>query len=270
MTIRESLDPDRSLWDLIAVELRRQREFHKLSGSRLAALFGCDRSTVSRYESGLLKLTERHAKIADREWGTEGLFARLVRFAKTGKDEDWFIGLIEYEARATRVKMWEVLVVSGLLQTPDYARALFAVNRVDDLDAAVERRMARQAAVFDRPNPPDITMILNWTVLEQPVAPPQIMRAQMARLLEVGERPGVNVRVLERGNAAHAGLDGSCTLLTVDDRDIAYADAPHGGRIIRHPHEVQAFSTRFDRIGDIATPVGPSRALIERVMESYT
>jgi transcriptional regulator with XRE-family HTH domain len=270
MDARESLDPDRSLWHLIAVELRRQRELNKLSGSRLAALLGCDRSTVSRYESGTRKLPEKHAKVIDRAWGAEGLFERLVRYAKSGNDEDWFLGLTEYEAMATRIKMWEVLVVPGLLQTPDYARAVLTAGILDDVDAAVEKRMARQAAVFNRPKLPHLTVILNWVVLEQPIGPPEIMRAQLARLLEVGELPNVSVRILEKAARAHVGLDGSCILLTVNGKDIAFADAPQRGRIIREVHDVEDFAVRFDRIGDIAAPAGPSRALIERAMESYT
>src|SRR5688500_7490671 len=154
MTARESLDPDRSLWHVLAVELRRRREFRKISGSRLGAVLGCDRSTVSRYESGLLRIPERHARILDREWDTGGLFGSLVHHAKIRNVEDWFVGLTEYEARASRIRMWEMALVPGLLQTPEYARAALSVGLVDDLEAAIETRLARQAAVFDRPKPP--------------------------------------------------------------------------------------------------------------------
>jgi Domain of unknown function (DUF5753) len=269
MTIRESLDPDRSLWDLIATELRRHRERNKISGSRLGAMLGCDRSTVSRYESGLLKLPEKHARMIDREWSTEGLFTRLVHFAKARNEEDWFVDLTEYEARATRIKMWEVTWAPGLLQTLDYARAALAVGLADDVEAALEKRMARQSAVFDRPKPPHVSVVLNWVVLEQPVGDAETMRGQFARLLDAGGLPHVSIRVLEKDAGAHAGLDGSCKMLTVDDRDVAYADAPHGGRLMREPVDVQSIATRFDRIGDLATPVGPSRILIERAMESF-
>lgn len=270
MATRESLDPDRSLWHLIAVELRRQREERKISGTRLSDILGCDRSTVSRYESGMLHLPERHAKIIDQEWGLGLLFTRLVHFAKAGKKEDWFTGLSEYESRASRIKMWELVMVPGLLQTHDYARAALAVGLVDDVEASLERRLARQAAVFDRPKPPHVSVLLNWVALVQPVGDPEVHRRQLAWLLEVGERPNVSVRVVEREVGAHVGLDGSCKLLTVKDRDIAFAEAPDGGRLIREPAEVQSIILRFDRIGDMAAPIGPSRALIERAMVNFT
>ena len=198
MEARESLDPDRSLWHLVAVELRRQRVLHDLSGSKLALLLDCDRSTVSRYESGTLKLTEKHAKVLDHEWVLDCLLTRLVHFARSGNSEDWFVGLTEYEARATRIKMWEIGLVPGLLQTPEYARAALAVGLVDDLEDAFEKRMARQAAVFERLKPPHVSILLNWVVLAQVVGGAEVMRGQLARLLEVAELPNVSVRVVER------------------------------------------------------------------------
>jgi hypothetical protein len=216
-----------------------------------------------------MRLTERHAKILDREWGTGGLFAHLVHHARIRADEDWFVGLTDYEARATRMKMWEVTWMPGLLQTPEYARAALSVGLVDDLEDAFEKRMARQAAVFGRPKPPHLWVLLSWAVLEQPVGGAAVMRGQLARLLEASDLPHVSVRVVEREAGEHVGLDGSVWLLTVDDRDIAHADGPHGGTLMRDPAEVQSICTRFDRIGDIACPVGPSRTLIERAMESY-
>ena len=95
------------------------------------------------------------------------------------------------------------------------------------------------------------------------------MRGQLARLLGVAELPTISVRVLEREAVQHCGLDGPFRLLTVDDRDIAFDDAPTRGRLMLDPAEVQNAAVRYDRISELATSVGPSRALIERAMETY-
>ncbi|WP_433326322.1 helix-turn-helix domain-containing protein [Spirillospora sp. CA-294931] len=263
------LDPNRSLWHLIAVEVRRQRELHKISGTRLADLLECDRSTVSRIENGLRRLSLAYAGRLDELWATEGLFTHLVGFASATDDGDWFTGLKEYEPRATRLRMWEISVVPGLLQTPDYARAVLSAGLNEDLDRAVELRLARQAAVFERPKPPQVFVILNWVVLEEVFGNATIMRGQLAHLIEMAELPNVSVRVLEKGAGGHMGVEGSFQVLTVDDRDIVYADAAGRGRLIVDPPEVQYLSTGYDRIGDIATTVGPSLSLIERTMEAY-
>jgi uncharacterized protein DUF5753 len=93
------------------------------------------------------------------------------------------------------------------------------------------------------------------------------MRAQFAQLLERSERPNISVRVLEKDAGGHLGVEGSFCLLTVDDREVAYADARARDRLILNPSDVQ-LSVAYDRIGAIAATVGPSRALIERTMES--
>ncbi|MFF5265149.1 helix-turn-helix domain-containing protein [Actinomadura viridis] len=270
MAGQESLDPDRSMWDFIAVELRRQRRARGVSGAALARIIGRDRSIVSRIESGKIPMQLDHAEIIDREWNLERLFTRLVKFAKERKDDEWRLGdLTEQEARATRVRMWEIGLVPGLLQTPDYARAVFSAGLVRDLDTAVQTRLDRQAAVFGRERPPEVSVILNWVVLEQPVGPPEVMREQLAHLLTLGELPHVNVRVLEKNAGVHVGYDGMLELLTVDSRDIAYADAPHGGGLVTDPTDVEAFQVRYDRIGHIAAPLGASRAVIQQAMEMY-
>ncbi|WP_433338213.1 DUF5753 domain-containing protein [Spirillospora sp. CA-294931] len=216
-----------------------------------------------------MRLTERHGKILDREWDTDGLFARLVRFASAANDDDWFAGLTEYEGRATRLRIWEVALVPGVFQTPDYARSALTAGLVEDIDTALEKRMARQTAVFERPKPPRVFAILNWVALLQPVGDAGIMRGQLAHLLAMSEYPHVSLRILEKDAGVNVGLDGSFQLLTVDDRDVAYAEAPEMGGLVRDPHTVQNFAVRYDRVCEVATPVGPSRTLIQRTMESY-
>ncbi|MFI0366307.1 helix-turn-helix domain-containing protein [Actinomadura sp. 1N219] len=263
------LNPDRSLWHLIAVEVRRQRELHQLSGNQLAERLDVDRSTVSRWENGIRRLTDGYAKQLDALWHTNGLFERLVRFATAIDTGDWMTGLAAYEERATRHRMWETVLVPGFFQTPDYARAALRVGLADDPERALEQRLARQTAVLDRPKIPYMSVILNWAVLAQPIGSAEIMKGQLARLLEIGELPNVSIRVLEREVGAHCGLDGPFQLLTVDDRDIAFDDASTRGRLMLDPAEVQSVAVKYDRISDLATPLGPSRALIERAMETY-
>lgn len=262
-------NPDRSLWHLIAVELRRQRELHKLSGNQLAEIMDVDRSTVSRWENGLRRVGYEYARKLDDLWNTSQLFERLVGFAMAFDTGDWMTGLVGYEARATRHRMWEPTNVPGLLQTPDYARALLKVGLTDDVDQALEKRLARQAAVFDEPPVPYMSVVLNWVVLEQPVGNNEIMRGQLARLLEVAELPRVGMRVLERDARENCGFDGPLVLLTVDDRDIAFEDASTRGRLTLDPAEVQNVAVKYERISDLATRVGQSKTLIERAMENY-
>lgn len=270
MYARETLDPARSIWHFIAVHLRRYREAHQMSGQALADLLGCDRSTVSRYESNRLRLKLEHAEIIDRTWNTNGMFTALIGFAQRADDGDWLVELAEFEARASRIRMWETSVVPGLFQTPDYARAALSAGTADDPQSSLERRLARQAAVFDRPKLPRVTALLSWAAVEQVVGGAEVMRGQIARLIELSELPHVSIRVVEKDAGAHPGLDGPFVLLTVGDRDLAYTEAATRGRFLMDPFDVQEVAVRYDLVSDMAAPVGPTRALLKAELEKYT
>ncbi|MFD0851164.1 helix-turn-helix domain-containing protein [Actinomadura adrarensis] len=264
--MREGFDPERSLWDAIAVELRRQRELHGLSVTQLATRLHVDRSTVSRYEHGHRKLDFGVARLLDQIWDLNGLLARLVRFASVTDHGDWFTGLIDFEKDASMHRVWETLVVPGLLQTPDYARALIAIGKAD-LEFTLEQRLSRQATVFEQSPPPRISVILNWVALEQPVGSRDVMKGQLAHLLELGERPQVDIRVMEKEAGEHMGLDGSFRLLAVGDRDMAFSSSPERGRLVLEPPDVREYAVRYDQISNMAAPTGASRRLIEQAME---
>lgn len=268
MAEAEGLDPERSLWHYIAVELRRLRQLRELSGNKLADQLGCDRSYVSRVENGHLHLSLDYARKIDALWGTT--FARLVKLAEASDDGDWFTGLTEHEPRAIRHRMWQASLVPGLFQTPDYARAVIATGITRGVQEALDQRLARQAAVWEQAEPPLVTVILNWSVLAQPVGTAGVMREQIARLIEMSDLPYISVRVMEAEAGEHNGLDGSFRLLTMRDREIAFAEAPERGRLVTTPVDALRYSVRYDRISDLAAPVGTSRTILERSMEHYS
>ncbi|WP_218040174.1 helix-turn-helix transcriptional regulator [Actinomadura sp. WMMB 499] len=270
MYAREALDPSRSFWHFIAVHLRRYREAHGMSGQALATALDCDRSTVSRYESATLKIRPAHAEIVDRLWETNNMFANLIGFADRADEGDWLLSLAEFERRATRIRMWEFAVVPGLLQTSDYARAALLAGATNDLEADLDRRMSRKSAVFDRKDPPRITAFLGWAALQQLVGSREIMRAQVAHLVELSEFSHVSIRVLENEAGAHQGLEGPFMLLTVDHRDLAYIEATTRGCFLTDPFDVQEVEVRYESISDRAAPVAPSRAILQAELENLS
>ncbi|GAA4235623.1 helix-turn-helix transcriptional regulator [Actinomadura meridiana] len=269
MSVRDDLNPDRSIWHFIALEVLRLRKLSGLTGQALANSIGCHRSYVSRVENASIHLSIKYAVELDRIWRPVIPFARLVRWAEASDDGDWFTGLTWHEARATRHRMWEALLIPGLFQTEDYARAALSTGMVDDVEKAVKTRLARQDAVFGQPTPPHMTAILSWVVLVQPVGSDDVMREQINHLLAVTELPNVNLRVLERNARSHVGLDGSFQVMTVDDRDVAFADAPVRGRLVTDPGDVQKYAVMYDRVSDTAEGIGSTRAILEKALETY-
>jgi hypothetical protein len=140
-------------------------------------------------------------------------------------------------------------------------------GRDPDVEGSLARRMARQA-VLDRPNPPELWILLAETVLACAVGGPKVMREQLAALLEASERPNVMLRVVPNSAGANQGLDGPFKVIRVQERDVAFVEAPGGGRLILGTAEVQSFGIRFERIGAEALSPAASRSLIERLMEA--
>jgi hypothetical protein len=127
--------------------------------------------------------------------------------------------------------------------------------------------MARQE-LLSKPNPPDLWVLLSESVLDWPVGGTEVMRAQLARLLEFSELPHVTLRVVPKSAGAYEGLDGPFKVITVEEGELAFVDAPNGGRLVMDAAEVRGLRLRFDRIGAVAQPVDSSRSLIKQVMET--
>lgn len=259
-------DPDESLWSWLAHDLRFYRTKHGLSLAQLGRIIGRTRGSVSACEHGRRRITDREAVILDELWETGGHFARLLRFARLGHDPDWDKEHLETEARSTVIRTYESSWVPGLLQTADYARATFKAAGLDP-DPLVERRLARHELI-DRESPPVLWVVLDHAVLLREVGGGSVMREQLAHLLHVAEQPNVSLRVVPLNAGAHMGQDGSFKLMKTSAGDVAYVEAPAGGRLIMDSDEVVSLQLRYDRIGALALPEPMSRSLIRECMEA--
>ncbi|GLZ16455.1 transcriptional regulator [Actinomadura sp. NBRC 104425] len=239
-----------------------------MSGSTLGAILDLDRSSVSRLESGQVKLLEKHARVLDREWDTRGLFQILVLFAKSGHDPEWFKTHFEMEVRSSELRIWELAWIPGLFQTEPYARAIALADGAQDVDAGLKVRMKRQECLFRTPRP-HLWVILDEGVIRQPVGGPEVMRGQLARLLELGSEPNISVRVVPQSAGAHVGRNGAFKIMTVDGNDSVYVEANIGGRLVVDATDVRSYRARFDRISDRALPVDASAELVQRVMKEF-
>jgi transcriptional regulator with XRE-family HTH domain len=262
-----SEDPRSSMWAFIAYYLRFCRQQRKLNGDLMGEILGCSKSTVSRLETGEGKLDETQAALLDQKWDTGGLFGILLAYARLGHDPDWFKQYLDIEPLASVIRIWQVDLVPGLLQTPDYARANLAAGGVKDIDGDLAKRLKRQE-ILDGDTPPELFVLLAEGLLEIPGGGAKVMRAQHAHLLNLSERPNIAVRIVPKAAGLHPGLDGSFMIMTTEAGDLAYVEAPGGGRLVPSPPDVRSFAIKYDRIGLEALPTGPSRDLIRRAMES--
>ncbi|HEU5159528.1 MAG TPA: helix-turn-helix transcriptional regulator [Streptosporangiaceae bacterium] len=269
MSVRESIDPKASLWDWLAYDLWFYRTKRGLSLAQVAAIMDCTRGTVSNIEAGRLKLNDKQAKALDAAWETGGHFERLLWFARTGHDPDWFKQYTRYAAEAWMIKIYHGQLIPSPFQIAAYARALLAPRGEKDLDKLLEARLARQAEVMERDTPPKLWLLLDEGALERAVGGPEVMREQLGYLLHVADQPNVTVRVNLKSSGAHPGLDGPFQIFGLAGREAAYAGAQIGGRLIEAGSEVRTLSIEYDQIGAESLPQSSSRGLIRQLMEIY-
>lgn len=270
MAVADTINPDASMWHWIAHDLRRQRQGRKLSVTQVGRIMGVARTSVSNFEAGRRRPDVDHLKRLDVAWQTGGHFLRLLTYARLSHDPNWFRAHLDYEARARALRIFEPLIVPGLLQIEEYARIAIvteAGGHSEEVETKLRLRMARQECLA-RPTPPRLHVLLDQGVIDRPVGGPAVMRAQLARLLEVADLPNVVVRVIPRSAGYHIGLEGAFKIMTcVPEGDVAYTEAAEGGRLVLDSAGVQGFAVRFDEIGADALSRSASRELIEHVRE---
>ena len=173
---------------------------------------------------------------------------------------------VQFEADAAQVQEFAIGYVPGILQAPDYARALFASSLIprtpEALDMAIEIRTIRQRRLVDATDPLQFVGIVTEEVLRNPVGGPDVLRAQLARLVEMVELPTVTLQVLPARPGAHASLESGFFVLSFGDLgepDMAFVEHALGALHLDGQEEVSLARNKFDQLRTIA--LGPEKSL---------
>jgi hypothetical protein len=277
MPAARDLDPGASPAHFFGAEVRRAREAVGLTLADLGLVVPCDGSTVSRIEAGLLNPAERFANACDEAFPQMGgWFTRFHRDSGRwgGPYPRWFADWVDTEHHAAVLRTWEPLLVPGLLQTPEYARALFKAWQTTDDDDEVENlitaRIDRQR-IFGQPKPPSFWAVIDEGVLRRRIGGSKLMQDQLIHLAEMTERPMINVHVIPAEVGAHIGLLGAFAIagFAGDAPGIVYFESPDEGQTTRDPVTVARIILTFDTLRSEALPRGASRDLIMKAAEEY-
>jgi transcriptional regulator with XRE-family HTH domain len=235
-------------------------------------------SQIRKVEAGTRTPTEDLAKACEAipELGCNGALTELYEILSVHLRRraypGWFAGWPDKEAQARRLRWFEPLVVPGLLQTEAYARAILSTRMGatrEELDEAVAGRMERQR-ILDREHPPELWVILDEAVLRRPVGGPDVMRDQLVRLVQAGQRPNIAIQVVPFGAGAHEGLRGGAFIVADFDAaaTIAYQDAASSGQMIEDADEIDALAVTWDTLRLDALPRTASISLITSIAEA--
>jgi len=244
-------------------ELRIKREQAGLSQVAFAQRMFCDRSHVSRIESAERVPTEDFAERCDEVLGTGGSFTRLWPIVIEHAYPDWFRPFVEMEKDAREIWDFENQVVPGLLQTEEYARALFAAARVPNADELVAARMTRQH-ILERDDRPRLWVVMDENVMQRVVAEPALMARQLRAIIEAAEDdPRTIVQVIPYDAGAHASMDGPFAGLTMKEgAEVVCTEGRVRGLVIAASDDVAEYSYLYDLLrADALSP----RASLDKI-----
>lgn len=277
MPAARDLDPGASPAHFFGAEVRHARTSAGMTLAELGALVPCDASTVSRIESGQLRPAERFAAACDEAFpNMNGWFTRFYADSRTwaGPYPKWFADWVNAERDAVTLRTWEPLLIPGLLQTAEYARALFrawsATGEEDEVDQLVSARLDRQR-IFDRSKPPSFWAVIDEGVIRRCIGSPKVMHGQLLHLAEMTERPMVRVHVIPSEVGAHTGLLGAFAIagFADDAQGIVYFESPDEGETTRDSPTIAKMVLIFDTLRSEALPRGATRDLVLTVAEEY-
>lgn len=267
-------DPETSPAAFLGNELRRARLAAGFSSQdALATRLGFDRSVITKAETGDRPPSPDVLTAWCEACNLDGeMFARLAGLARRadGVVPTWFEGWLEAEREAHTLRIWSPLLVPGLLQTADYARAIFLTEEDDEDEASklAGARLERQP-ILDRPDPPHLIMVLDEPVLHRPIGSPVIMADQLEHLVSVGDRKNVSVHIL-LARGANAGLGGAFDIASTDGApDTLRMEGSIEDQVTQDRSLVRRASVIFDLVRRDALPRIPSRDLILEAAQQW-
>lgn len=258
---------------LFGSRVRKLRTAAGLTQTDVGALTHVVGSRIAQIERATgTKPTLELARALDKELVADDLLVDLWPYVYREAFPDWSQAFIAYSARAAVIREYAAHVVPGLLQTPEYAKALLSASRSLRDDEHLEERLAARLGRQTRltaPDRPELWIILDEAVLRRPVGGSSVMRSQLEHLLRMAEEPNITIQVLPFDQGEHDAMGGSLTLLVMPDGShVAYTEGAHHGQLTEEPDEVERFELTYDDLRAMALPPLASLDLIRSVLEA--
>ncbi|MGW8398656.1 helix-turn-helix domain-containing protein [Streptomyces lydicus] len=254
---RKELTPDSSPQAAFGARLRSSREARGWTQDELAERMGYSSTHISAVETARKPPTLRFSRSADRTFSTEGTadtFERQWREIRHGSLLEGFPEYVGHEGRAAEIRLYEVGVVPGLLQTPEYASVLAGshIKRGAITPEQAEERVsliAERQATLVRTPPPLIFAVLDESCLRRPIGGPAVMDAQLARLVEFAELPNTVLQVAPFEMGERRPFNLPITVLTLPDRSLmSYAESAQRGYLERESTSVLPILTAYHQL----------------------
>ena len=271
---------------VLGSQLRHLREVHGITCEAAGEVIRASASKISRLEHGRVGMKQRD--VADLltlyDVTGEAERAEVLRLAREAARPGWwhqygevlpgwfefYVGL---EAAASRIRVYEVQFVPGLLQTPEYARAVMRAGHAaapdDQITRRVSLRMKRQQ-ILSRPGGPKLWAVVDETALRRRLGGPGVMEAQLDRLIELAAEPNIALYVVPLQTGYHAAAAGSFSILRFaapELPDVVYLEQLTSALYLDKRRDVDRYSAVMDQLCVQAERRVPTTEVLARIRD---
>ncbi|MEE1784140.1 helix-turn-helix transcriptional regulator [Streptomyces sp. SP17BM10] len=272
---RKNLDPTSSPYASLGIQLRRFREARKMLQTQLGVAISYSGAYISSIERGVRAPSRKFVEVADAYLDTGGTLALMLDQLEHSILIEGFPEYADKEAEAVAIRLFEIGVISGLLQTPEYAAAYEQafVRRgsvtQQHADERVKFLLTRQAKL-ERPSPPHIHAVLDEWSPRRPIGGRSVMIGQLAHLERLASQPNMTIQIAPISLGENRPFAHPVTLLTMPNRSLlGYSETHQRGILERNPETLAGWARDYDRLQVEALPLAPSLELIRAVRKDF-
>jgi transcriptional regulator with XRE-family HTH domain len=275
--VARDFDGDGSPLRVFGAMLRHYRTQAGMTQDQLGGAAYCSGDLVGKVENGERTPTREFTTACDAvpELRTGGALSVLREQLRDNLRERaypaWFDRWPEAEEQALALRSYEPLLIPGLLQTEDYARAVLRGAQADASDDQIEQQVAarlQRQDILARDKPPHLWVVIDEGVLHRTIGDAKTMHDQLGHLARTSGRPKVSVQVIPFEAGERAGLLGAFMIADHDGAgSIVYLETATTGQVVEAPSVVSDAALTFDTLRSEALPRGASQDLIMKVAE---
>jgi transcriptional regulator with XRE-family HTH domain len=271
---------------LLGAQLRRLREAAGISAEKAGYEIRASRSKISRMETGRVGFKVRDIQDLLTLYGVldEKQQAKVIALAGRSREPewwtryndvlpDWFESYLGLESAATSIRSFETQFVPGLFQTEDYARAVTRLGHQTAPEPEIERRVRlrlKRQDLLSRTRPPRIWVVMDEAGLRRPIGGAAVMRAQLSRLVNVAELPGMRLQVVPFARGGHAAASGSFSILRFEEPDlpdVVYMEQLTSAVYLDQRTDVEHYLEVVDQLSSEALTPAATALFIEQVIK---
>lgn len=275
--------PTVARWQL-GEALKAYRDAAGMEFSHGAKALGCSESKIRKIEEARIGISNGDLHLLLSTYGVTdpAVFDDLTEKARQGKERGYWTGygnlptsvanFLGMETAAQVIRIFEPLVVHGLLQTPDYARALIDstwLPGAGPTEQQVRLRLERQQLVLGD-DPPELWVILDEAVIRRHIGGPEVMRAQLEHLVELGRHNHVSIQIIPFAHGGYHGTLGPLTVLEFDEdfhSPICYVESQAGSMFLEKEADLRRSNVAFNHMSAAALSPAETVKLIRAAVK---